>query len=110
MSNLAEILTRRGDLKRAEELLVSARSTDARVLGPNHPATTTATYNLGCLVLREGHRDQALSLLREAIDHGLPRWIVDGMAKDPDLALLHGDAKFDALLAYAVQRDVKSPK
>jgi eukaryotic-like serine/threonine-protein kinase len=110
MSNLAEILTRRGDLKRAEELLVDARSTDARVLGPNHPATATATYNLGCLALREGHRDQALSLLREAIDHGLPRWVVDGMAKDPDLALLHGDVKFDTLLAYAIQRDAKSPK
>jgi eukaryotic-like serine/threonine-protein kinase len=110
MSNLAEILTRRGDLKRAEALLVSARATDARVLGPNHPATTMATYNLACLVLREGHRDQALSLLREAIDHGLPKWVVDGMAKDPDLVLLHGDAKFDALLDYAIERDAKLPK
>lgn len=107
MSNLAEILTRRGDLKRAEELLVSARSTEARVLGPDHPATATATYNLACVVLREGHRDEALSTLRQAIDHGLPGWIVDGMPKDPDLALLHGDPKFDALIAYARQHETK---
>jgi eukaryotic-like serine/threonine-protein kinase len=110
MSNLAEILTRRGDFKRAEELLINARSTEARVLGPDHPATATATYNLGCLVLREGHRDQALSLLREAIDHGLPAWIVASMPKDPDLAQLGGDPKFDALLAYANQRDAKSAR
>ena len=110
MSNLAEILTRRGDLKRAEDLLVSARTTEARVLGPDHPATATATYNLACVILREGHRDQALSLLREAVDHGLPGWVVDGMGKDPDLSLLHGDPKFDALLAYANQRNAKPPK
>ena len=110
MSNLAEILTRRGDLKRAEDLLVSARSTEARVLGPDHPATALATYNLGCLLLREGHRDQALGLLREAVDHGLEGWVVKGMPKDPDLSQLHGDPKFDALLAYADRRVAMAPK
>jgi len=104
MGNLANILSRRGDLKRAQQLQEQARAADAQVLGPNNPQTALSAYNLGGIELREGHRDEALRLLRNSVDHGLPGWVIAGMPTDPDLAPLHGDPRFDALLAYAKSR------
>ncbi len=101
MGNLANILSRRGDLKRAQQLQEQARAADTRVLGENNPQTALNTYNLGGIELREGHRDEALRLLRDSVDHGLPRWVIAGMATDPDLTALRSDPRFDALLAYA---------
>jgi hypothetical protein len=48
--------------------------------------------------------DQALSLLREAVDHGLPPYADLFMAKDLDLTSLHGDPRFDAVVAHAKER------
>lgn len=104
MSNLAEILTRRGDYARAEPMLEQTRAAEVRVLGINDPHTALCTYNLACVFLREGRRDEALRVLREAIDHGLPGWVIAGMTTDPDLAGLRGDARFDALVVYAKNR------
>jgi eukaryotic-like serine/threonine-protein kinase len=101
MSNLAEILTRLGNYPRAEQLLTQANFIQVRVLGPNNPATALSTYNLACLKLREGHRDDALRLFRDAVDHGLAGWVIKGMPSDPDLKPLQGDPRFTALLAYA---------
>ncbi len=99
MSNLAEILTRRGNYARAEQLLTEARAEDIRLR--DDPHRTLATYNLACLKLREGRRDDAIGLLRDSVDHGLAGWVIAGMATDPDLKPLHGDPRFTALLAYA---------
>ncbi|MGB7266090.1 MAG: serine/threonine-protein kinase [Terracidiphilus sp.] len=101
MSNLAEILTRRGNYARAEQLLIQAQAGQVRAIGLNNPATALSTYNLACLKLREGHRDDALRLLRDAVDHGLAGWVVKAMPNDPDLKPLRGDPHFTALLAYA---------
>lgn len=105
MSNLAEILTRLGDYDRAQDLLLKAKAADTRVMGPNSPQATMATYNLACLALRRGQSAEAMRLLREALDHHLPGWIAAGMSKDPDLAALHGDPRFEAMLA-----EVNNPK
>lgn len=99
--NLANILTRKGDYAAAQKLLEQARAADVRVLGPNHPQTALSTYNLGGLAAHQGNKDEALRLLREALDHGLPGWVIAGMAADPDLAALHGDPRFDELLKTA---------
>jgi hypothetical protein len=109
MSNLAEILTRRGSYARAEQLLTQAHATQVRVIGPTNPATALSTYNLACLKLREGHRDDALRLLRDSVDHGLAGWVIKGMPDDPDLKALHGDPGFTALLAYASSRTPATP-
>jgi eukaryotic-like serine/threonine-protein kinase len=101
MSNLAEILTRLGDYKGAQDLLEKARATATRVLGVNSPQATMVTYNLACLALRRGQRSEAIRLLRDALNHHLPRWIIAGMSTDPDLKALHGDTRFEALLASA---------
>ena len=99
MSNLGEILTRRGDYSRAQDLLQQSRATATRVLGADSSQATMATYNLACLALRRGQSSEALRLLRDALDHRLPGWIAAGMSQDPDLAALHGDPRFRALLA-----------
>ena len=42
------------------------------VLGHKHPRTARSTYGIGGILARKGDRDEALSLLREAVDDGLP--------------------------------------
>jgi eukaryotic-like serine/threonine-protein kinase len=101
MSNVGEVLTRLGDYDAAERILKQSREGEIRVLGLDDPKTALSTYNLACLELKRGRRDQALQLLREAIDHGLFHWVVAEMPTDPDLAPLHGDPRFAALLQYA---------
>ncbi len=81
-----------------------------RVLGPEHPYTAVTTYNLASLAAHRGQREDALSLLRAAVDHGLPVGVRRGMDKDPDLTSLHGDPRFDAIVAAAKQRGTTSPR
>lgn len=77
--------------------------------GPNSPAAALSTYNFACLELRKGKRDDALHLLRDAVDHGLAGWVIKGMASDPDLKALQGDLRFTSLLADASSH-VSAPK
>jgi eukaryotic-like serine/threonine-protein kinase len=103
MSNLGEILTRLKDYDGAERILKQAHAGQVRVLGENAPTTALTTYNLACLELKRGRRDHALGLLRDAVDHGLAHWVVTQMPTDPDLAALHSDPRFTALVQYADQ-------
>ena len=66
--------------------------------------TAVSTYNLACVAAHEGKRDEAFSLLREAIDHGLPPSLGLGIENDSDLQSLHGDPRFDAVVAHAKER------
>lgn len=56
---------------------------------------------LASLEARQGHRREALCLLRESLEHGLPSWQANDTATDPDLQSLRGDPRFNAILAYA---------
>jgi A/B hydrolase-like, N-terminal domain len=49
----------------------------------------------------QGHTEQALSLLREAVDHGLRSAVAVTMDKDDDLKSLHDDPRFLVLIAHA---------
>jgi hypothetical protein len=42
--------------------------------------------------------------LRQAVDHGLPSIDALAMENEPDLKSLHGDPRFDALVAHAKER------
>ena len=110
MMNLADNLTKMGQYAEAETLLRQTLEIQRRVLGPEHPYTAVTTYNLASLAAHRGQREDALSLLRAAVDHGLPVGVRRGMDKDPDLASLHGDPRFDAIVAYAKQRAAASQK
>lgn len=104
MMNLADNLTKMGEYAEAETLLKQTLEIQRRVLGPEHPYTAVTTYNLASLAAHRGQREDALSLLRAAVDHGLPTGVRRAMDKDPDLASLHGDPRFDAIVADAKQR------
>lgn len=104
MSNLADSLTKLGNWNDAEKLLQEALNIQRRVLGPDHPDTALSTYNLACIIAHEGKSTEALAMLRESVDHGLAAWVIREMNKDPDLASLHKDPRFDALVTYSKNR------
>ena len=75
-----------------------------RVLGPDQPETAAANYDLATVLVRKGHVEEALSLLRQSVDHGLPPRIASDMENDPMLNALHGDPRFAALVTYVKKR------
>jgi non-specific serine/threonine protein kinase/serine/threonine-protein kinase len=110
MNNLANMLFLEGRYGDAEKLAREALAIQRRVLGPDHPDTAMSTYNLGGIALHKGKPDEALSLLREAVDHGLAPNIALQLEKDPDLAALHSDPRFSALVAHAKERAAAAQK
>jgi len=104
MSGLADSLAHEGSYAEAENLLGEARDAQRRVLGPEHPDTASSTYILSRILALKGQTDQALSLLREAVEHGLsPSEDLD-IEKSGDLKSLHGDPRFDVIVAEAKKR------
>jgi len=101
MNNLSDVLAHEGQYGEAEKLAHEALDTSRRVLGPDNPETAISGYDLATIAARRGQRDQAFSFLHEAVNHGLPGYALIGMEKDPDLKALHGDPRFDALVADA---------
>src|SRR5436305_277476 len=67
-----------------------------RVLPHNHEVTASLLYDLACLAALQGKREDVLTGLRQAIDHGFR--YPDHMANAPDLKSLHGDPRFIAML------------
>jgi len=88
----------------AEKLLLRVEEARKRTLGPDNPKTAETTYNLACLAVRAGNKERALTLLGEAMDHGLSGEIAGKLEKDTDLAALHGDAAFVRLVEEAKKR------
>ena len=110
MNNLANMLFLEARYGDAEKLAREALAIQLRVLGPDHPDTAMSTYNLGGIALHKGKPDEALSLLRKAVDHGLAPNIALQLEKDPDLAALHSDPRFSALVAHAKERAAAAQK
>jgi serine/threonine protein kinase len=110
MSNLGDVLYHEGRYAEAEKLARETLDIRRRVLGPEHPDTASSAYSVGCILARKGNRDEALSLVREAVDHGLSPRADLAIDKDPDLKPLHGDPRFDALVAHAKERAAAVPK
>jgi tetratricopeptide (TPR) repeat protein len=104
MTSLAAVLADEGHYPEAEKLDRDAIEINRRALGAEHPNTALATYNLACVLAHLGRRAEALSLLREAVDHGLSSPADLGMDKDPDLKSLQGDPRFAALVAHAKEK------
>jgi len=69
---------------REAQLAMALRANDAMVL-----------YNVACVFGQLARKDEAMAALRKAWDAGFkdPTWA----RRDPDLALLHGDAEFERL-------------
>lgn len=87
------------ELARAGQILGDVLAAQRRTLPPDHPQTALTLFNLACLSALQGQHARALAYLRESLDHGMPGRIARTIADEPDLASLHGDAAFDALVA-----------
>ena len=103
-------LSREGRYSETEKSWQQLREIQRRAFGPDDVQTAVSTYNLACVVAREGRRDEALSLLREVIDHGLLPSLGLGIENDSDLQSLHGDPRFDAVVAHAKEHAAAAAK
>jgi eukaryotic-like serine/threonine-protein kinase len=103
MLNLGELQRDLGRFDDAEKQLNQALELEGRVLGPDQPETALTKYDLATVAVHDGQVEQALSLLRQSIDHGLPPINALNMGKDPLLNSLHSDPRFAALVTHAKQ-------
>lgn len=110
MNNLADTLVRMREYPEAEQLVEQAFDIQRRVLGPDSPDTALTAYNLACIASYRGEIDRAFSLLREAVDHGLPPFADLFIAKDNDLKSLRGDPRFATIVAHAQERAAEARK
>jgi eukaryotic-like serine/threonine-protein kinase len=105
--SLAIAIAKQKRYREAEEIYADTLVVIRRVYGPNHPTTAGSIYNLACVEAVQGHQDKALSLLRDALDHGLSANVAMGIENDEDLQSLHGQPRFSALVARAKKQVVK---
>ena len=103
MSVLGATLVDEGRYPEAEKLLRETLEIQRRTLGEQHLRTASTAYNLARSMARQNRRDEAISLLQGAVKHGLAMNVISGMDKDPALKSLHGDPRFEALVAESHQ-------
>ena len=92
-------------LDEAEELYQRALAVYEAAVGSETERAGGIYYNLACVAALGGERDRAIDLLREAVDRGYggPQ-----IAEDSDLASLHGDPDFEAIVAEIKRRPAES--
>jgi hypothetical protein len=110
MTDLAESLMHTGHYGEAEKVLRETLDIQHRVLGPDHADTAATTYALARIAVHKGESEKAVSLLRQALDHGLEQRTALGIENDPDLKSLHGVPRFEALVSDAHQRAAPAAK
>jgi len=77
---------------------------ERRVLGPDDSSTAQVTYNLAAYLALQGKRDEAISNLRQSVEHGLAPSEDLKIESDADLRSLHGDPRFAEIVAIGKQR------
>jgi tetratricopeptide (TPR) repeat protein len=110
ISNLASTLEQEGRYAEAEKMQREVLDIERRVLGPEHPLTAISVYNLGGLAAHQGRTNESFSLLRQAVEHGLPAYADLGIENDSDLQSLHSDPRFVALVADGKERAAAAQK
>ena len=88
----------------AEKLGKELVDFERRVLGPDDSSTAQVTYNLAAYLALQGKRDEALSTLRQSVEHGLAPSEDLKIESDVDLRSLHGDPRFAEIVAIGKQR------
>jgi non-specific serine/threonine protein kinase/serine/threonine-protein kinase len=95
---LARLHALRGNTDQGRALFERSDSILETTLGKDHPLVF---YNRACFHALAGDRDEAIRSLRDALDLG---YLDSTLIEDPDLASLHGDPEFEALLAELHER------
>jgi eukaryotic-like serine/threonine-protein kinase len=101
MDHFALALAHTGKFDESEKLVREALGIKRQSPLTQQADAAAGNYYLACIAAIQGRRDEALSLLHESIDGGLEPEISLSMATDADLKSLHGDPRFDALVAHA---------
>ena len=91
-------------IRRCWNRLAPTRLYDPRSDGPEWARSARAIdredagirYNVACLYALKGKRDEAIECLEECVELGFGD--AASIDKDPDLASLHGDERYEALL------------
>ncbi len=96
MHNVATVYSKQGRYDEAEALQRAALKSRRRVLGDDHPDTLMSLSKLAIVKALQDRRGEALDLLRQAVDLG---WRDARTLEDPDLAALHGEPRFEAIVA-----------
>jgi non-specific serine/threonine protein kinase/serine/threonine-protein kinase len=89
-------ISREGRYGDAEKLFREAIRTAGKANQPG--VLAEAWYNFACVAAVAGRREEALRYLAQAIDHGFAN---PGLMADDDLKFLHGDPRFEALVAHS---------
>ncbi len=108
-SALAQVLLARGRGQEAEGLLRQVLVERQRRMGPDHPDVAGVYYDLACTYARMGRRAEALTHIALALDHGLEPRDRAHLAEDTDLAVLRGDATYEALMKRARGEGSEAP-
>jgi hypothetical protein len=107
---LAMFLKREGRYTEAETLFHQVLEVDRRVFGPRSGETIENTYNLGCAAALNHERNKALEQVRIAVDSGMVAlYGTRVIEEDSDLKYLHGDPRFNALIAHAKKLEITYP-
>ena len=104
MGNLGFALIEEKKYPEAEKVLREALDGLRRVLGPTHEVTSGAAYKFARVLALEGKRDEAFLNLRAYADAMESVDEIEHLEKDDHFQSLHGDPRFDALLAATRQR------
>jgi non-specific serine/threonine protein kinase/serine/threonine-protein kinase len=99
-------LSHEGRYGDAENLFQEAIQSATKANSPGILAM--AWYNFACGAAIAGRHDEALRYLDNAMRNGYKAF--DATASDPDLKSLHGDPRFDGLLAKARQANAPTAK
>ncbi len=108
--NIADVLYYQHRYAEAATVLREAVDIERRILGSKHPDTVDSVYKLARLLALTRKPDEAVSLLDDAADHGLDPKILANLEKDFALKSLHGNPRFDALVAKVVKHPVAAQK
>jgi non-specific serine/threonine protein kinase/serine/threonine-protein kinase len=110
LDGLGNVLKKEKRYPEAEKVYRQALDGRGRALGAGHPDTASTAYGLACVLALEGKRDEAFTNLQFAEEHALSADTRKGLENDTDLKSLHGDPRFDALVADARQRIAAAQK
>jgi non-specific serine/threonine protein kinase/serine/threonine-protein kinase len=96
-----EAQSRRGE---AEAVRREILEINRRVRGEDHPDTELSRYALAANLALQGRRNESISFLRDLMDNGY-RDPAMSILDDPDLASLHGDPEFEAIVEELRRRN-----
>ena len=108
MGNLVNTYAEERRYAEAEKLSEETIAISRRLYGADNPETALNVYNLACLKALQGKKEEAIAQLRQSLEHGMAPRTMMGIGDDEDLKSLHGDPRFEAVVAEAQRKAVEA--